>query len=93
MTENKIQTLHPEAGKINKIISIEKYEMMKTTMLEILQDLKPTHTELMEELYTRLNTTFTGNVQWYGETVKLDLEARGLIQRSNSKPQKYSLCH
>jgi hypothetical protein len=91
MSENKIQTLHPEAGKVNKVISIEKYEMMKTAMLEILQVSNPTHTELMEELYVRLNKTFTGNVQWHGETVKLDLEARGMIQRSNSKPQKYSL--
>ncbi len=91
MTENKIQTLHPEAGKVNKVIPFEKYEMMKTTMLEILQELNPTHTELMEELYVRLNKTFTGNVQWYGETVKLDLEARGIIQRSGAKPPKYSL--
>jgi methyl coenzyme M reductase subunit D len=91
MSENKIQTLHPEAGKVNKVISIEKYEMMKTAILEILQVSNPTHTELMEELYVRLNKTFTGNVQWYGETLKLDLEARGMIQRSNSKPQKYSL--
>jgi hypothetical protein len=91
MSENKIQTLHPEAGKVNKVISIEKYEMMKTAILEILQVSNPTHTELMEELYVRLNKIFTGNVQWYGETLKLDLEARGMIQRSNSKPQKYSL--
>ena len=36
-------------------------------------------------------TNFDGGVQWYGETVKLDLEARGVIERTNDKPQKYKL--
>ncbi len=89
--EPKFQTLHPEAGKTNKIISEEKYEMMKTAMLELLSETNPTHTEMMEALYQILKNTFVGNVQWYGETVKLDLEARNLIKRTTSKPVRYSL--
>jgi hypothetical protein len=32
---------------------------------------------------------FEGGIQWYGETVKLDLEARKIIERTGSKPEKY----
>jgi len=56
-----------------------------------LSTLELTHTELMEELYSRVKDTFEGGVQWYGETVKLDLEARGIIERTNEKPIKYRL--
>jgi hypothetical protein len=30
-------------------------------------------------------------VQWYGETVKLDLEARNILERTPTKPVKYRL--
>jgi hypothetical protein len=33
---------------------------------------------------------FKGDLQWYGETVKLDLEARKLIERT-TEPGKYRL--
>lgn len=45
----------------------------------------------MEELYSRVKNTFEGGVQWYGETVKLDLEARMIIERTSSMPEKYRL--
>jgi hypothetical protein len=45
----------------------------------------------MEELYSQVKDTFEGGVQWYGETVKLDLEARKIIERTNTKPEKYRL--
>jgi hypothetical protein len=34
---------------------------------------------------------FEGGVQWYGKTVKLDWEARKLIERTKAKPEKYKL--
>jgi len=45
----------------------------------------------MEKLYSNIKDSFEGGVQWYGETVKLDLEARKIIERTNTKPQKYRL--
>lgn len=45
----------------------------------------------MEALYAQVQDIFGGGVQWYGETVKLDLEAREIIERTNSKPEKYRL--
>jgi hypothetical protein len=43
----------------------------------------------MEALLQRVKDNFEGNVQWYGETVKLDLEARKVIERTRTKPEKY----
>ncbi len=86
-----IQTLHPQANKTNKKIAFSKYNFIKENILNILKDNELTHTELMEELFSRVKDNFEGGVQWYGETVKLDLEARKLIERTKSKPEKYKL--
>lgn len=89
MKAEQIQTLHPIPGKTNKHIALEKYEVIKTQILAILSQNELTHTELMEQLYANVKDTFVGGVQWYGETVKLDLEARKIIERTKSKPEKY----
>ncbi|MCA6073810.1 DUF6958 family protein [Fulvivirga sedimenti] len=91
MKDETIQTLHPVAGKTNKRISLKKYEIIKENILSILAESEPTHTELMEELYSRIKDTFEGGVQWYGETVKLDLEARKIIERTEKKPERYRI--
>jgi hypothetical protein len=91
MKDEQIQTLHPQPGKTNKKISLKKYEFIKENILNILDGCELTHTELMEELYASVKDNFEGGVQWYGETVKLDLEARNRIFRTNSKPEKYKL--
>lgn len=85
----KIQTLHPVPGKTNKNIARDKYDLVRTHILAILGKTEPTHLELMEALYQRIGKTFDGGVQWYGETVKLDLEARKIIERIGSKPERY----
>ena len=91
MKPGQIQTLHPQPNKTNKKISLEKYNFIKEQVLEILTCAELTHTELMEELYASVKDQFKGGVQWYGETVKLDLEARKIIERTKSKPEKYKL--
>ena len=83
---DKIQTLHPEKGKTNKVISAEKYHYIRLNILEILKVQELTHTELMEALYQKIKDEFKGGVHWYGEVVKLDLEANGVIERTSSKP-------
>lgn len=86
-----IQTLHPEPGKTNKKIDVEKYKVIKDHLLKILKKEDLTHSELMEKLYQQVKDFFEGGVQWYGETVKLDLEARKLIERTTEKPARYRL--
>ena len=91
MKNDKIQTLHPLPGKTNKSIALDKYNFIKEHLLKALGKKQLTHTELMEALYNRVKDKFEGGVQWYGETVKLDLEARKIIERTATKPEKYKL--
>lgn len=91
MKEEKIQTLHPHPDKKNKRISLEKYELIKATMINLLNEGSLTHTELMEQLIDKLKDNFEGRADWYGETVKLDLEARKIIERTGKKPERYRL--
>src|SRR6266699_6783312 len=88
MAEEKILTNHP-LGKSGKNISKQKYEMLKKAILSALRNKELTHTELFNQLNKSLKGKFSGNINWYGETVKLDLEARKIIERISSKPQKY----
>lgn len=90
MAEEKILTKHPQ-GKSGKNISRETYDLVKQAILSALKGKEFTHTELFRELNKTLKGKFAGNISWYGETVKLDLEARKLIERTDGKPQKYRL--
>jgi hypothetical protein len=90
MAEEKILTKHP-LGKSGRNISRQKYNAVKQAILSVLHNHQLTHTELFQELNKRLTNNFAGNINWYGETVKLDLEARNRIERTRSKPQKYRL--
>ena len=88
--EDKILTKHP-LGKSGKNIDRQKYETLKKAIVSALQKKELTHTELSNQLNKSLKGKFLGNISWYGETVKLDLEARKIVQRTSSKPQKYRL--
>ena len=90
MAEEKILTKHPQ-GKSGKNISRQKYDTLKRAILLTLKNKELTHTELFNNLNKSLKGKFPGNVSWYGETVKLDLEAREILERTTSKPQKYRI--
>ena len=90
MTEEKILTKHP-LGKTGRNINKQSYETFKEAILSALRNNELTHTELFNQLNKSLKRKFSGNISWYGETVKLDLEARKIIERTSTKPQKYRL--
>jgi uncharacterized protein (DUF2461 family) len=90
MPEEKILTKHP-LGKSGKNIDRQKYETMKKAIVSGLRNKELTHGELFAQLGKNLKGEFVGNVGWYAETVKLDLEARKVIERTGSKPQKYRM--
>ena len=90
MTEKQILTKHP-LGKSGRNISKTTYDVLAKSIAKILRGKELSHSELFSELIKMLKGKFEGNISWYGETVKLDLEARKLIERTNSKPQKYKL--
>jgi hypothetical protein len=90
MTEEKILTKHP-LGKSGRNISKQKYETIKQALVVALRHKELTHTELLSQVNKSLKGKFSDNISWYAETVKLDLEARKIMERTSSKPQKYRL--
>jgi len=86
-TETKIQLLHPEGKRANRM-DIEKYEPMRKAILLGLKKEALTHTELNEsvhEYFRKNKIKFEGSIDWYMETVKLDMEARKTVERFKDK--------
>lgn len=86
-------TLHPEEGKAGVNISRKKYDLMRETIVAALKERQePTFSELGDEVNRRLEGRFEGSVGWYYTTVKLDLEARGIVERvGKGSPQRLRL--
>lgn len=80
--EEKIMTLHPE-GKAGVNILKRRYDQVKEAILMILDenDGELTFKEMSEIAQDVLKGNFDGKILWYVVTVKLDLEARGIIKR------------
>ena len=88
----EVSDYHPEAGKQGTNIDAAKYEAMKAALLTVVpaddagfpfQDLADAvRPHLPDELFAN------ASVNWYVTTVKLDLEARGLVERvDGARPQ------
>ena len=88
MPAKKILTKHP-LGKTGRNIDRDKYDTLKQAILTAVTRKELTHTELFERVNKTLRGKFSGNINWYAETVKLDLEARKIIERTSAKPPKY----
>lgn len=79
--DDKIMTLHPQGKKGVNILK-RRYDVIKDFILETIKE----HTQISYEKLSdvaidQLSSTFDGKVVWYIVTVKLDLEARGIIER------------
>jgi hypothetical protein len=87
-----IHTLHPDKKQGVKI-SKEKYEVIRKAILSTLRNQKEmTFMNLSRAVEKEVRGSFDGSVTWYVTTVKLDLEARGMIKRvPNSRPQLVKL--
>lgn len=92
MNETKIMTLHP-TGKQGVNILLRRYEVIKTFILSKLKaHSEITFDELTDLAVKELTESFDGKVVWYMVTVKLDLEARKLIERvPKTSPHKLRL--
>lgn len=81
MPEERILTLHPK-GKKGVNILRSKYEFIKDFIVQTIQEKgRISFEELSDLAVQKLSDSFDGKVLWYVVTVKLDLEARGLIER------------
>ena len=81
LDDDRIMTLHPQ-GKKGVNILRKKYELIKDFILAEIQDHGDiSYQDLDEIAVKKLSPTFDGKVGWYVVSVKLDLEARGIIER------------
>jgi len=79
--EPRIMTLHPQ-GKKGVNILVRRYEQIKAFVMKTVEQDGPiTFEELSDRALEELTPVFDGKVLWYVVSVKLDLEARGLIER------------
>lgn len=86
MTE-KIQLKHP-AGKHAVRMDTTKYKLLQSAILKCLKRKALTHTELCNAVkadFKKRKLKFEGSVEWYLESVKLDLEANNLVTRIKEK--------
>ena|SRR2546421_3870692 len=93
--DQKIQLRHP-AGKKAVRIDKGKYERMKKAVLNSLKKKQElSHTEILYAIiedFKKKKIKFEGSIEWYMESVKLDLEAGKWIERISDKtPQKFRL--
>jgi len=78
--DNKILTLHPQ-GKKGVNISRKKYDLIKDFIIDTIQKEKEISYQDLNDLAENKLTDFDGSVPWYIVSVKLDLEARNIIER------------
>lgn len=81
MEEERIMTLHPQ-GKQGVNILKRKYEIIKDYILKTVEEHGEITYQSLDDMARReLEHSFDGKVAWYIVSVKLDLEARGVIER------------
>lgn len=88
-----IITKHPHKGKSGLNISRRKYNLIRESILDSLRTHgEITFKDLIEEVREKLEESFSGSISWYVTTVKLDLEARRIIERiPHRRPQQLRL--
>jgi hypothetical protein len=90
--EERIMTQHPE-GKTGVNLSKRKYHMVRQAIVKALRvHGERSFKELVDDVHGELDGKFDGSIRWYTTTVKLDLEARKVIQRMGEEaPQRLRL--
>ena len=90
----KIQLKHPE-GKHAVKMERDKYDVMSKAILTCLKPGTLTHKEMLAEVHSYFKKNkikFSGSVEWYMESVKLDLEANKKVERvTESSKLKFRL--
>ena len=89
---HRIMTLHPE-GKQGVNIDRAKYDAVRSAIVQALTGQEAlTFGQLTQAVGDALGASFDGSIGWYVTTVKLDLEARRVVERiPNRQPQTLRL--
>lgn len=93
MESDKILTLHPQ-GKNGVNILKRRYDLIREYIISTLKKEQViTYQELSDRAVRDLSSTFDGKVVWYIVSVKLDLEARRIIERiPKTSPHQIRMC-
>ena len=83
-------TMHPQEGKRGVNISRKKYATVRTILNESLSgENVMTFGELNQVVHQKVEGKFDRSISWCFTIVKLDLEARGTVERvGKSSPQQ-----
>jgi len=93
-TSMKVQTKHPQKGKTAPRIDKDRYEAFRKAILAAVPRNREgvRFMDLPQAVASRLPAAVraeVGSVSWYTTVIKLDLEARGAIERvPGSSPQR-----
>jgi len=92
MNDDRILTMHPSCKQGVNILR-DRYEFIKNYILKTIDTVgEITFSDLGDKAVEEISVQFDGKVLWYITTVKLDLEARNLIERiPKTSPQKLRL--
>ena len=86
--EEQIQLLHPEGETAGKILT-RRYEAIRKAILEEVDaNGEISFTDLTERAPKRISH-FDGKTTWYITAVKLDLEARGELERFEREGEQW----
>lgn len=86
MKTERMPCLHPDPGKKGTRIERWNYELLHAALLEVIplsEEGMPFKelTARLEDVLSEENLQRVGSLMWYLVTVKLDMEARGEIER------------
>lgn len=92
MNDDRILTLHPQGKKGVNILK-NKYDIIRHFILKTIEtEGQISYSKLSDKAVEEL-TDFEGKVVWYIVSVKLDLEARGIIERiPKTSPHELRMC-
>ena len=86
----KIETLHPHPYKQGVNIDRKKYDIIRAAIVSALSESgEMTFSQLTKTIEQNLADQFEGSIPWYTTTVKLDLEARQVIERVPAKKPQH----
>jgi len=93
MTAEKIAVENVNVpGQVTRV-DAAKYHAMKDAMMQVMHDTPLTANDIKEAAKAHLpENLFPGGATsgWWQKTVQLDLEAKGLLTRHNTKPLTFS---
>ena len=90
--EETIHARHPDPEKQGVNISKTKYDLMRSAIEAALtNEDELTFIELTNKVRKSLTGSFDGSIEWYLVTVKLDMEAQGIIERIPGRTQRLRL--